>query len=118
VTNPVDAQITPRLTSLRPPASLGAAAVKFAAIASNAPAGCDLVHTHRTPIGLPVGNGPHDGDRAWRSQMAALARVLTRVSGTRIDVETLKTIAMFCGVGLTVSLLLASYGLDLSPGFF
>jgi hypothetical protein len=25
---------------------------------------------------------------------------------------------MFCGVGLTVSLLLASYGLDLSPGFF
>jgi hypothetical protein len=30
----------------------------------------------------------------------------------------LKTIAMFCGVGLTVSLLLASYGLDLSPGLF
>ena len=50
--------------------------------------------------------------------MAALARVLTRVSGTRVDVETLKTIAMFCGVGLTVALLLASYGLDLSPGFF
>jgi hypothetical protein len=50
--------------------------------------------------------------------MTALARVLTRVSGTRVDVETLKTIAMFCGVGLTVSLLVASYGLDLSPGFF
>jgi hypothetical protein len=50
--------------------------------------------------------------------MTALARVLTRVSGTRVEVETLKTIAMFCGVGLTVSLLLASYGLDLSPGFF
>ena len=42
----------------------------------------------------------------------------SRVSGTQIDVETLKTLAMFCGVGLTVSLLLASYGLDLSPGFF
>ena len=50
--------------------------------------------------------------------MAALARVLTRVSGTRVDVETLKTIIMFCGVGLTESLMLASNGLDLSPGFF
>ena len=50
--------------------------------------------------------------------MAAIAKVLSRVSGTRIDVETLKTIAMFCGVGLTASLLLASRGLDLSPGFF
>jgi hypothetical protein len=35
-----------------------------------------------------------------------------------VFIETLKTIAMFCGVGLTVSLLLASYGVDLSPGFF
>ena len=35
-----------------------------------------------------------------------------------VYIETLKTIAMFCGVGLTVSLLLASYGLDLSAGFF
>ena len=50
--------------------------------------------------------------------MAALARVLTRVSGTRVETETLKTILMLCGVGLAVSLLLASYGLDLSPGFF
>jgi hypothetical protein len=50
--------------------------------------------------------------------MTAIARVLSRVSGAQIDVKMLKTIAMFCGVGLTVSLLLASYGLDLSPGFF
>lgn len=50
--------------------------------------------------------------------MTAIAKVLSRVSGTEIDVEILKTIAMFGGVGLTVSLLLASYGLDLSPGFF
>jgi hypothetical protein len=34
------------------------------------------------------------------------------------DVDILKTLAMFCGVGLFVSLLLASYGLDLSAGFF
>jgi hypothetical protein len=37
----------------------------------------------------------------------AIARVLSRASGTEVDVETLKTIIIFCGVGLIVSLLLA-----------
>jgi hypothetical protein len=50
--------------------------------------------------------------------MAAIAKALSRISGTQIEVETLKTVLMFCGVGLVVSLLLVSYGLDLSPGFF
>jgi hypothetical protein len=50
--------------------------------------------------------------------MAAIARTLDRVSGIRVDVETLKTLVIFCGAGLTVSLLLASHGLDLSAGFF
>jgi hypothetical protein len=50
--------------------------------------------------------------------MAAIAKALYRASGTKVEVETLKTIAMFCGVGLLVSLLLATYGLDLSVGFF
>ena len=50
--------------------------------------------------------------------MTAIARVLSRASGTKVDVETLKTIAMFCGVGLFVFLLFATYGLDLSAGFF
>jgi hypothetical protein len=50
--------------------------------------------------------------------MAAIAKVLSRASGTAVEVETLKTIAMFCGVGLLVSLLFATYGLDLSAGFF
>jgi hypothetical protein len=39
--------------------------------------------------------------------MAAIARILSRASGTEVDVETLKTIGIFCGVGLVVSLLLA-----------
>jgi hypothetical protein len=39
--------------------------------------------------------------------MAAIARVLSRASGTEVDVETLKTVVIFCGVGLIVSLLLA-----------
>jgi len=50
--------------------------------------------------------------------MAIIARAIHRASGIQVDVETLKTLVIFCGVGLTVSLLLASYGLDLSPGFF
>ena len=39
--------------------------------------------------------------------MAAIARALSRASGTQVDVKTLKII-VFCGVGLVVSLLLAS----------
>lgn len=50
--------------------------------------------------------------------MAAIAKVLSRVSGTEVDVETVKIIALFCGAGLFVSLLLVSYGLDLSAGLF
>jgi hypothetical protein len=50
--------------------------------------------------------------------MATIARVLSRASGTDVDVETIKTLVMFCGVGLTVSMMLVSYGVDLSPGFF
>lgn len=50
--------------------------------------------------------------------MAAIAKVLSRASGTDIDLQTLKILAIFCGAGLFVSLLFASYGLDLSPGFF
>ena len=50
--------------------------------------------------------------------MAAIARMLSRASGTEVDVETLKTIIRFCSVGLTVSMMVASYGVDLSAGFF
>ena len=38
--------------------------------------------------------------------------------GIQVDIEDLKPIAVFSGVGLAVSLLLASYGLDLSSGIF
>jgi hypothetical protein len=50
--------------------------------------------------------------------MTALARALSRASGTDIEVETLKTVAMFSGGGLFVSFLLMSYRLDLGPGVF
>jgi hypothetical protein len=50
--------------------------------------------------------------------MIAIARVVSRASGAPVDVEMLRTLFLFCGTGLTLSLLAASLGLDLSPGFF
>jgi len=51
--------------------------------------------------------------------MTAFVQALSRIStATTLQTETLKLLAMFCGAGLFVSLLLATYGLDLSPGFF
>jgi hypothetical protein len=52
--------------------------------------------------------------------MIAFANTLSWATGIDADyyLAQLKTIAMFCGVVLFVSLLFATYGLDLSPGFF
>jgi hypothetical protein len=51
--------------------------------------------------------------------MTAIAKALSNaIPAISPDVDILKAVAMFCGVGLLVSLLLASYGLDLSAGFF
>jgi hypothetical protein len=45
------------------------------------------------------------------------ARARSPASGTQDDVETLKTLVIFCGIGLVVSLLLAAMGayLPLEP---
>jgi hypothetical protein len=51
--------------------------------------------------------------------MTAIARTLSNAlpaSSTEFDI--LKTVAVFCGIGLLVSLIFASYGVDLSAGFF
>jgi ribose/xylose/arabinose/galactoside ABC-type transport system permease subunit len=51
--------------------------------------------------------------------MAAIARILARkFPTTRTEVEMLKQLALLCCAGLVVSLLMMTYGLDLSPGFF
>jgi hypothetical protein len=46
--------------------------------------------------------------------MTAVAKVLSRASGTEVDVEALK-IVVFCGVVLVVSLLLAIWSAHLGP---
>ena len=50
--------------------------------------------------------------------MTALVQALSRISHVNIETEALEAVLMFCGVGLLVSLLMASYGLDISAGFF
>jgi hypothetical protein len=56
----------------------------------------------------------------WEAKVIALAKALSWATGIDANYynEQLKTIAKFCGVVLFVWLLFATYGLDLSPGFF
>jgi hypothetical protein len=51
--------------------------------------------------------------------MAAIARLLARrFPATGLEAEVLTQIALLSGAGLLVSVVLMTYGLDLSPGFF
>jgi hypothetical protein len=55
----------------------------------------------------------------WRSQMTAIAKVLARAFPvTSPEAEILKQLGLLCGAGLLVSLLMMTYGVDLSAGFF
>jgi hypothetical protein len=48
-----------------------------------------------------------------------VASVLKReAAGAGADVRPFTTVALFCGVGLLASLCMASFGLDVSAGFF
>lgn len=50
--------------------------------------------------------------------MTTIARVLSRAFITINDVEILKQLVLFAAAGLLVSVLMMTYGVDLSPGFF
>ena len=50
--------------------------------------------------------------------MTAIARAFSRAISTVNDIEILKQLALFCAAGLFVALLMLTYGVDLSPGFF
>jgi hypothetical protein len=50
--------------------------------------------------------------------MNALARVISNAVRSESDAETIQAFVLFCAIGLTASLLLASYGFDLSAGYF
>lgn len=50
--------------------------------------------------------------------MTAIVHALSRTFRSAREIGALEQIAIFCGTGLLVSLLLLTYGVDLSPGFF
>jgi hypothetical protein len=51
--------------------------------------------------------------------MTALVQAFSRIStSTNPETDIVKSLAALCGAVLFVFLLYASYGLDLSPGFF
>lgn len=51
--------------------------------------------------------------------MTTIARAFSRVFfSNSSEFDELKTLALFCGAGLLVTLLMLTYGIDLSPGFF
>jgi hypothetical protein len=51
--------------------------------------------------------------------MTAIAKVISLAfPASSNEAEIFKVVAIFCGVGLLVSLCIASYGVDLSAGFF
>jgi hypothetical protein len=50
--------------------------------------------------------------------MIAIANAAARVFGAASNSEILKQIVLLCGAGLLVSLLMLTYGIDLTPGFF
>jgi hypothetical protein len=53
------------------------------------------------------------------SQMAAIARAFSRAFPVSIaESDTLKQLLLFGCAGLLVSVLMMTYGVDLSPGFF
>jgi hypothetical protein len=50
--------------------------------------------------------------------MTMIARALSRAFITINDIEVIKQLALIAAAGLFVSVLMMTYGLDLSPGFF
>jgi hypothetical protein len=51
--------------------------------------------------------------------MTAIVKAFSKdIPAISSDLDVLRTVVIFSGVGLVVSLLLASYGLDLGAGLF
>jgi len=50
--------------------------------------------------------------------MTRIERALSNALSTINDTEILKQLVLFCAAALFVGLLLLTYGIDLSPGFF
>lgn len=50
--------------------------------------------------------------------VTAFVQAVSRATRTETEIDIFTIVAQFCGVALAVYFIWASYGLDLSPGFF
>ena len=57
-------------------------------------------------------------DDFWRSPVTAFVQAVSHTRATRTEIDVFKILVPFCGAALAVYFMWASYGLDLSPGFF
>jgi hypothetical protein len=76
-------------------------------------------HIPHAPVQLTTPNWPRPEVGLWESQMTAVAPPFLRVFlSTSGEFDFLKQLALLCGAGLLVFLLMLTYGVNLSPGFF
>jgi hypothetical protein len=93
---------------------------KYARIGADGHALCDLLHIGRARMTLhqlhrTLSRGHEFRGRKWLP-LSESSRA--RFPKESIEIEILKQVALFCGAGLLVSLLMLTYGLDLSVGLF
>ena len=50
--------------------------------------------------------------------MTAFVQAISHTRAIRTEIDVFKILVPFCGAALAVYFMWASYGLDLSPGFF
>jgi hypothetical protein len=50
--------------------------------------------------------------------IAIIIQAISRLTKLDVDIESLKAVLIFCGIGLLLSSLAIHYGLDLSVGSF
>ena len=51
--------------------------------------------------------------------MTAIIQAISQLTGTDVEIEPLKAVIIFSGIGLLLSLIaIQAYGLDFSVGFF
>jgi len=72
-----------------------------------------------TPALSDISRGPRRSSNLTQELvMTAIVHALSRTFHSAKEIDALKQIVIFCAAGLLASLILLSYGVDLSPGFF
>ena len=80
---------------------------------------CNLLHRQARRSALDEVRPASAWQASELAMIAALARAISRATGTNVDIETLKILVIFSGAGLLVSLVAAMiYGQALNAALF